>query len=122
METGGDMEVAEPRCLTYQVLSALITGVRFENWVQLTARLVQRYRAMYRSPMGAWCLYKRITASVRRQIRIYEVYSWLSLRDTWLAECDAPVFDSVIYDVEQALPTVFDAEDIREYCRRKFRK
>ena len=68
------MEVVEPRCLTYQVLSALITGVRFENWVQLTARLVQRYRGMYRSPMGTWRLYKRIIASVRRQARIYEVY------------------------------------------------
>ena len=114
------MEVDEPRCLTYQVLSALITAVRFESWVQLTARLVQRYIGMYRSPLWTWRLYKRIIASVQRQVRLYEVYGWLSLRDTWYAECDAPVSDLVIYDVEQALPTVFDAEDIREYCRRNF--
>ena len=114
------MEVVEPRCLTYQVLSALITAVRFESWVQLTARLVKKYIGVYRPPLWTWRLYKRIIASVRRQVRIYEVYGWLSLRDTWYAERDEPVSDSVIYDVEQALPTVFHSEVIRAYCRRNF--
>ena len=114
------MEVDEPRCLTYQVLSALITAVRFESWVQLTARLVQRYIGVYRPRLWTWRLCKRIVARVRRQNRIYEVYGWFSLRDTWYAEREEPVSDLVIYEVERALPTVFHSEDVREYCRRNF--
>ena len=122
METGDDMEVAEPRCLTYQVLSALITGVRFENWVQLTARLVQRYIGVYRPHLWTWRLCKRIVASVRRQDRIYEVYGWFAVPGVWYADRDEAVSDVVIYEVERALPTVFHSEDIREYCRRNFRE
>ncbi len=114
------MEVDEPRCLTYQVLSALITAVKFESWVQLTARLVQRYIGVYRPHLWTWRLCKRIVASVRRQDRICEVNGWFSLRDTWYAERDEPVSDLVIYEVERALPTVFHSEDVREYCRRNF--
>ena len=116
------MEVDEPRCLMYQVLSALITAVRFESWVQLTARLVQKYIGVYRPHLWTWRLCQRIVASVRRQDRIYEVYGWFSVPGVWYADRDEPVSDLVIYEVERALPTVFHSEDIREYCRRNFRK
>ena len=118
------MEVGEPRCLTYQVLAALTTAVRFESWVQLTARLVQRYIGVYRPQLWTWRLCKRIVASVRRQDHIHEVYGWFSLRNLWYeaqsGRLDEPVSDLVIYEVERALPTVFQFEDVREYCRRNF--
>ena len=116
------MDVDEPRCLMYQVLSALITAVRFESWVQLTARLVQKYIGVYRPPLWTWRLCQRIVASVRRQDRIYEVYGWFAVPGVWYAARDEPVSDLVIYEVERALPTVFHSEDIRGYCRRKFRE
>ena len=114
------MEGAEPRCLMYQVLSALITAVRFESWVQLTARLVQRYIGVYRPALRTWRLSRRIVASVRRQDRIYAGYGWFSVPGVWYADRDEPVSDLVIYEVERALPTVFQFEDVREYCRLNF--
>ena len=120
LETGGDMEVAEPRCLTYQVLSALITGVRLESWVQLTARLVQRYIGVYRPHLWTWRLCKRIVASVRRQDRICDVYGRLPVPGDWYADLDEPVSDLVIYEVERAPPTVFHVEDVRQYCQANF--
>ena len=114
------MEVEEPRCLTYQVLAALITATGVESWVQSTARRANRYIGVYRPALWTWRLSRRIGASVRRQDRIYEVYGWFSVPGVWYADRDEPVSDLVIYEVERALPTVFHVEDVREYCRLNF--
>ena len=111
-------DLENQRCLTYQLLSALIAAIRTESWVQLTARLVKKYIGVYRPDFWIWRLCRRIVASVRRQDRIYEVYNWFSVpgEDLRFVSLDEPVSDLVIDEVERALPTVFHVEDIRDHC------
>ena len=101
------------KLLTYKLLSALIEAVRIEQWVQLTARLVNWRAGCYRPDVFVWRLTRRILASVRRHHRIFAVHSWL-----WYADLDEPVSDLVLYEVERAPPFV----DVRQHCHVYFRQ
>ena len=101
------------KLLTYKLLSALIEAARIEQWVQLTARLVNWRAGCYRQDFYVWRLTRRILASAQRHHRICEVYSWV-----WYTDLDEPLSALVLYEVERALPFV----DVRQHCHVYFRQ
>ena len=81
------------KLFTYQLPTALIKGVRIVQWVQLTARLVNRV------DLSSWTIPRRILASLRRRQHIYVVYGWF-----WYTGLDEPVPYLVLYEVQRPLP------------------